>query len=388
MAGEETTNIRQELNYANAGMNLDQSVNQVKKGQLTYALNAAVENFDSNSVNYQNEPGNELCLNFPEGYHLIGTHFIAEKDKHVFFLTNPETGASEIGYMDNNDCIYHTLVSGACLNFNINNPIHKVVHKITNCTTEIYWTDGLNPRRYLDLENLPYITIPGGCEPRVTSEIDCNKLKIQPNFNTPELNVVDVTTGGDLQAGTYQFAIQYASAGGDPYSSYSSVTNPTPIANTQLTTPDFNYPVGRSIVVNITNLDLTGYFQYFNLAVIKTVNGITSVQLVGTYFIDKAEKQITYTGQNVSQIQLSTNDIFEKYPYYDIAQDLTVVQDVLVWDNLTSIDRVNYQQIANKINLKWQTYKLPANENYADALNATNLRGYLRDEVYASIPLN
>ena len=128
-----------------------------------------------------------------------------------------------------------------------------------------------------------------------TSEIDCNKLKIQPNFNIPQLAISDVINGGDLQAGTYQFAIQYASAAGDPYSSYYSITNPTPIADTQLTTPDFNYHVGKSIIVDVTNLDLTGYFEYFNVAVIKTVNAITSVELVGTYFIDKVSKQITYT---------------------------------------------------------------------------------------------
>lgn len=383
MAGEGTTNIVQEQNVARLGLNLDNTVNQVQKGQLTYALNAAIENFDSNSVNYQNEPANEFCLDFPENYHLIGTHFIAEKNKHIFFLANPETGDSQIGYMDNNDCVYRTYISAKCLNFNIHYPIHKAVHKITNCTTEVYWTDGLNARRYIDLESVPYVTIQKGCNAVDTDEIDCNKLKIQPNFNIPELAVVDITTGGDLQAGTYQFAIQYASATGDPYSSYYSVTNPTPIANTKLTTPDFNYQVGKSIILDIKNLDLTGYFEYFNVAVIKTVNGITSVELIGTYFIDKAEKQLTYTGQNVSQIRLTVNEIFEKYPYYDIAQDITSVQDVLVWDNLTSIDRINYQRIANQINLNWQTYKIPSTENYANEFNATNLRSYLRDEVYA-----
>ena len=160
MAGEGTTNIVQEQNVARLGLNLDNTVNQVQKGQLTYALNAAIENFDSNSVNYQNEPANEFCLDFPENYHLIGTHFIAEKNKHIFFLANPETGDSQIGYMDNNDCIYRTYINAVCLNFNINYPIHKVVHKITNCTTEIYWTDGINPRRFLDLTNLPYTTDP------------------------------------------------------------------------------------------------------------------------------------------------------------------------------------------------------------------------------------
>ncbi len=387
MADQRQSNIIQENNVARTGLNMDQTLNQVQKGQLTYALNAAVENYDSNSVNYQNEPGNELCLNFPEEYHLIGTHFINEQAKHIFFLTNPNTGASEIGYMSNNDCIYHTFISGNCLNFNINYPIHKSVHKITNCTTEVYWTDGLNPRRYINIDDVTssYKIEPGTdvCDNRTIPELDCNKLKIQPNFNIPALDVVDVNNTGNLTAGTYQFAIQYCDADGNAYTSYYSVTNPTPIANPQIITPDFNYPVGKAIILDISNIDVTGYFQYYNVAVIKTVNAITSVELVGTYFIDDSTNQITYTGQNQTQIRLTVDDIFEKFPYYDIAQDLTAVQDVLVWDNLTSIDRVNYQKIASQISLKWQTYKLPANENYADALNATNLRGYLRDEVYA-----
>jgi hypothetical protein len=385
MADQQQSNIRQEGNVARTGLNMDQSLNQVQQGQLTYALNASVENFDSNSVNYQNEPGNELCLNFPEDYHLIGEHAIIEKNKHIFFLTNPNTGASEIGYMDNNDCIYRTYVSGDCLNFNIDYPIHKAVHKITNCTTEIYWTDGLNPRRFMDLNNPPYKIVPGTdvCDNQTIPELDCNKLKVQPNFTIPQLTVVDVVNGGNLTAGTYQFAIQYCDVAGDAYTSYYSVTNPTPIAITTITTPDFNYPVGRSIVLNITNIDVTGYFTYYNIAVIKTVNDITSVELVGTYFIDDNFNQITYSGQNQTQIRLTINDIFEKFPYYEIAQDLTAVQDVLVWDNITSIDRVNYQQIANQITLNWQTYSLPADEDYSNPMNATNLRGYLRDEVYA-----
>jgi len=373
MAGEETTNqgnIKQNFNAAQTGLNMDQTLAQVPKGKLTYALNAAVENFDSDSVNYQNEGGNEFCLSFPEDYVLIGEHFIQEKNIHVFYLVNPNTGESQIGKMVNNDCIYLTVLAAPCLNFNTDNPIFKVVHRITNCTTEIYWTDGFNPRRFLDLDNVP------------TTDI-CNKLKIQPNFNIPQLDVLDVVTGGELTAGTYQFAIQYCDAMGFGYTSYYSVTNPVSIANTQITTADFNYPVNRSIRLNISNLETQGYFEYYNLAVIKDINAIESVELIGTYFIGAATNQITYTGQNQTQIRLSINDIFEKFPYYDVAQDVTAVQDILVWDQLTSNDRLNYQSIATQIALKWETYKLPATENYANEINTAELRGYLRDEVYA-----
>ena len=378
-------NIKSEYNVAATGLNLDNSVSQVAKGQLTYALNASVENFDASSINYQNEPGNESCVVFPSGFILIGKHFIVEQTKHIFFIVNPETNESQIGYMDNNDCVYRILVNATCLAFNVQYPIRKAVHKITNCTTELYWTDGLNPRRYLDINNIPYILQPGStlCYPVESNQIDCNQLKLQPNFNIPELAIVDVRNGGNLTAGTYQFAIQYSDASGNEYTSYYSVTNPTPIADISITTPNFNYDVGKSIVINITNLDATGQFQYFNLAVIKTVNNIPSVELVGTYFIDEANKNIIYTGQNDTQAKLTIFDIFQKYPYYEIAQDLTAVEDILVWDNITSIDRINYQSIASQIKLNWETYKLPANENYSDELNATNLRGYLRDEVYA-----
>jgi len=381
-------NINMDFNVASSGMNMDNSISQVAKGQLTYALNASVENFDANSVTYQNEQGNEFCLQFPTNYLLIGKHLIAEKNKHIFFIANPDTGDSEIGYMDNNDCIYHTLVNAKCLNFNIHYPIHKVVHKITNCTTEIYWTDGFNPRRYLDItpENLPWKLLPGSslCNPLYdVGNLDCNQLKIQPNFNIPELSIKKIVSGGNLIAGTYQFAIQYSDASGNPYTSFYSVTNPCPIADVHTTSNEFNYQVGRSINVNISNLDASGEFNYFNLAVIKTINGSISVNLIGTYSIDAISKTITYTGEDVTSESLSINDIFEKYPYYDIAQDLTAVQDVLVWDNLTSIDRINYQSIASQITLQWETYKLPATENYSDGFNATNLRGYLRDEVYA-----
>lgn len=391
------SNIRQEYNLGRVGLDMDSSVNQVQKGKLSYALNGALENFDSNSISYQNEPGNEACLEFPAGYHLIGSHFIQEKSKHIFFLTNPETGDSEIGYMDNNNCVYHTLCSetptgetvcanSPCLNFNINYPIHKAVHKITNCTTEVYWTDGLNPRRFINIEQVPYITTYVGdqnCDPIIEAVLDCNKLKVQPNFSIPSIEVTGTAVGGDLKAGTYQFAIQYSNASGDGYTSYYSVTNPTPIANTDVTTPNFDYAVGKSILLSIGNVDITGYFQYFNLAVIKTINNGTSVELVGTYKIEDKTTTVTYTGQNQTQIPLSLGDVLEKFPYYDIAQDVTNVQDIIVWDNLTSIDRINYQGIANKINLQWETYKLPAGNDYSDPFYATNLRGYLRDEVYA-----
>jgi len=380
---EQDSNIKQEFNTASVGLNQDQSANQVKKGALTYALNATIENFDANSVSYQNEGGNEFCLNFPADFVLIGKHFIPERNKHIFMLVNPETEESQIGYMDNTDCVYRTYATGGCLNFNVNYPIHKIVHKITNCSTEIYWADR-NGRRYMDLDNIPYLLQSGStlCDPKYGKELDCNQLKLQSNFSIPTLEIKDVVSGGNLIAGTVQFGIQYSDANGNPYTSYYSITNPTSISDPTITSMNFNYPVGKSVIVNISNLDSTGHFQYFNLVVIKTINAISTPELVGTYYIDNTQKQVIYTGQNVEAIKLSMEEVFEKFPTYDIAEDVTTVQDVIIWSGLTSIDRINYQSIANKIKLYWETWRIPSTENYATELNTTNFRSYLRDEVY------
>ncbi len=380
-------NVNIDYNNANTGLNQDNTLNQVKKGSLTYALNAVVENYDGNSVNYQNEPGNTSCIEFPKGYVLVGKHFIPEKNKQIFLLANPENGGSQIGYMQNNDCIYNVIGCSDCLEFDINNPVHKIVHKVSRYGTEIYWATKKG-RFYLDIDNPPRPLLSGSnlCDPKYKDkgcEIDCTKLKMQPNFTIPLINVTEVISGGENTAGTVQFYVQYADANSNPFTSYYGRTNPTPIADNNKVTVNFNYVVGKSIVLDIDNLDVTGQFEYFNLAVIKTVNGISTPELVGTYFIDRESIQITYSGQNKTQIQLSIEDIFEKFPFYDSADYVTTVQDILVWSGLTAAKRINYQEIASNIVVNWQTNKIPAGKDYSDEILATNSRGYLRDEVYA-----
>lgn len=370
---EERINISKNLTIARIGLDMDHSVNQIDTGKLTYALNASLESFLGDAVNYQNEMGNELCFEFPEGCVVVGKYSIPEESRHIFFLLNESTGISEIGWTFN-DCKYVTYISSECLNFNRLHPIQDVVHRQNGCSTEIYWTDNFNPRRFLDLQTPPY--------KEGTQEIDCNLLNVQPKFLIPELQIETVNSEGSITSGTYQFAIQYANGNGQAYTSFYSVTNPCPIFDPNKITLDYNYPVGKSINVKISNVDTSGFYDYFNLAVIKTVNNITSVELVGTYEIDKKEYLITYTGQNQTNIQLSINDIFQKYPYYEKAEGLTTAQDILIWYGLTTQERLSYQKIANKISLKWQTWRIPVSETYKEEINSVDLRGYMRDEVY------
>ena len=365
----EQNNINPNPNQAMLGLNTDSILQQVKPGTLTYALNAQVDSFDGQMVTYQNEQSNVLCSEFKTGYKVIGYHNIVEQNRVILFLTNPTTGDSEIGELkttmicDVNDptnlnaknnnnyvnngynctdlqevcqgeqpiltfyelfkklhpnvtapmqcCTYRTVINARCLNFNVNNPIHKAVHRIVNkCETEVYWADGLNPRRFINLDDLPFEKLLVGCDRVKTDQIDCDLMEVQPVITLPCVRPLVVSDGGNLIAGSYQFAIQYANSEGFGFTAYYSVTNPIGIFRFRYGL-DYNFQTDKSIKLHISNLDTS--FEYYNLAVIKTINGVTDVELVGTYEILKEDTEVTYSGNNKTQINLVIDDIFAKY---------------------------------------------------------------------------
>lgn len=368
------------------GLNLESILRQIKPGQLSYALNAQVESIDGQSIAYQNEIANEFCSLVPPGYQICGRHPIVEQDRTVLFLANEETGGSEIGVVSSS-CTYTTIVNQDCLDFSMSDPIMEIVHKITQCGTEVYWASK-HPRRFVDIDNLPYTqilnpTISDPCATTFLATIDCNRLNVQPNFNIPQITYKEVADDGNIIEGSYQFAIQYTNYQGDPYTSYYSIGVAVEIKDLLKVGPDFNYPTSKSIKLSITNIDTTGIYDYFNLAVIKTINNITSVDLVGIYRIDAPSQDVLYTGASKAEIKLSIDDIFQKYVYFDRASGVCTVQDVLVWSGLSTNERISYQDIASQVKLWWQTWRVPpTSKGYADALNSATLKQYNRDEVY------
>lgn len=371
------------------GLNTESVITQVKPGELTYALNAMVEGFDGMAVTYQNEIGNVECVTFPEGYKVIGVKNVTQLDTVYYFLTNPTTGFSQIGYSTLNSCVYNVLIDdnnalSDKLNFSILHPIHKVEVKTTNCSTQLYWTDKFNPRRYIDINNLPWKESGGSL---IVGQIDTNKMKVQPNFRVPKLTAEEVNIGGNLVEGTYQFAIQYADALGNGYTSYYSVTNEVRIFLDNKISQNFNEVTNKSITLSIDLLDTTGLYDYFNIAVIKSINAITTAELVGTYYIDGPTKTINYAGteQAGANIPITIEEIMSQSDYYDLAGNLCQVDQVLVWADLVKDEDISYQKIWNNVDLLWETWKVPYNqfEGYTNGINCANIQGYMRDEVYA-----
>lgn len=358
--------IGQLISVASCDINNPTNLNKVKTNQY---VNNGYNSIDPSCACTNSDENQEEILSFYELYKKL----------------NSDKLPPEI----NSCCTYTTLVQGPCLNFNINYPIHKVVHRIVdrnddgNCGTEIYWTDGLNGRRFMNLDDLPFSENIINCE-RVKSDVlDCDLLEVQPTLTIPCITPQVVGDGGSLIEGVYQFGIRYGNEKGEPYTAVYGITNEIGIFEDTYGF-NFNSPTNKSIKILVNNLDTK--FNYFDLIVIKTINGVADVELVGTYEITKSDMEITYTGNNKTPIKLTINDVFQRYPFYGNAANVESTGDLLLWSNLKGRERVNYQSIANNIDLEWVTYQIPYSDRlqdgYHNGVYTALFRGYMRDEVY------
>lgn len=394
MASEnnEIRDVNDKINYAKIGLNTDSIVTDVKGGYVTDALNAVIENYDGHSITYSNEAGSVFCFTCPSGYKVVGKVYIPQLSEVVYFLTNPTTNHSIVGYVLDNNCTFNSILDDTfpdsnLLNFNINYPILKIEVKTTNCSTQLYFTDAYNKRRYIDLNNLPWATtLIGGIPTPIVGQINTNLMLVQPNFSIMTITPTVVNIGGNLIEGTYQFAACYADVYSNQLTGFYNVTNPVSIFNNGVISPNFNDPTNKSISLSLDKLDTTGLYDYFNLAVIKTINGISTVDFVGTFNIQQEIFTFTYTGneQSNANIKLSITDIMEQFEYYDTASMLCQVDNQLVWGGLTKEDPYNYQSIWTKVNVGWGTWQVPYTEleDYSNGINSAILKGYMRDEVY------
>lgn len=421
-------NVSQPVN----GMNRDAHPMRLDDQSYSYALNAHVEGFDGNGFPIlQNDVSNILCTNFPTGYKPIGYTHIVEQERVIWYLTNSSTGASMLaetlrpgnckketstntitGACDDCGavittepiplekttqsacCDFHQLANDECLGFNINYPIISSEYRIKDCEIELFFTDGKSWRYIIfEYENdnigdhlkikqkfykvIGYEDAP--CEvPIYSTELDCNKLNVQPDSAVLCVEFLDLVSGGANRAGSYQFFVSYADELGNRLTPIVSSTNIIPIKTRDITF-ETNYVTDRAIKLKVHNLDPTGPYAYYNLIVAKTIDAFTSFYLAGTYPV--TQSVVTYTGNNESEPKLSENDIFQRPPYYASASDVTVSGNLIFWSGMKEYPKINIQRIANNVILYWQTTAIPE-AVYRNPINVNKFRGCMRDEVY------
>ena len=414
------------------GMNRDKAEFDLTNSEYSFMLNGNFQDeHGSGDINLQNEPSNIYCSGFKEGFKVVGHKFDINEDKTYFFLTNPTTGCSEIGYISsfhNFDgveqleetcgcnisvilenpledqvkvatCEYNTIISDycalidectGCLGFSIDYPIHESnIHlKDENSGRVLYWTDFNKPQRYLQLDRLYiYTQDVDDCTGEVVRTcLNCDKMRIFKLFDKPCLEVSRIQNGGNLRGGMYEVLISYCTQTGDEISDYYALTNPIPIFdenNNILDQTNLDYLTNQSIRINVTDLD--DKYEYYKIAVIyrNGLDGAISAKEQGIYPIGVTSISIsTLNDKKVLRII----DLLGRRVVYEKARGMASGNGYLFQYGLEAHREVNLQRVVNLLGsmVKWSTVQ--AEEDiYKDGAHVSNYLSYMRDEV---VPLS
>ena len=352
-------------NTFNKGMVKDYNETFVGDGLWTHARNAVNNSHDGQVGVLGNEPSNLYCLQLP--YTLIGCIHLAD-DRWAIFTTDDVH--SEIGIFDESACSYQKVINDDCLNFKRSNLITGVSRKRYDCERLVYWDDGLNPSRVMDLDNPPMQyteSIVDSCViKKYSNRLDCEKIRLAPLFDQPCLELSKGKGGGTLANGSYQVCMAYAVNG-------TKVTDYIGLSNVQSLFAHEN--INGSLDVTIKAIDKD--YDEFELVIISTVNMQTVAKRLGFYstgstviHVDNISAELISIP--IAHIPLRTEPIEKSDAMYN-------VNNYLLRVGTYSKYQFNYQKQANKIISKWVAVEYPA--DYYD--KGGNNPSFLRDEQYA-----
>jgi hypothetical protein len=409
------------------GMNRDSSSFEISKEYYTFALNANIQDEQgSGQVLLQNEPSNVKCTGFRSGYKVIGHKYDARDERVYFFLTNPTTGFSEIGFVSTlqeteilqpnesqvgqeievilenplenttqtSTCIYNPIISdecegigSACLNFSIYYPIKEANIQISHGKrgTTLWFTDNRNPQRYIDVSNPEqYTERTDPCDDEEQEIcLDCEKMRVFPLITKPCLEPRLVSGGGNLKAGVYEVLIGGSDEENNILTNLYSQTNVIPIFdknNVVLDQTLLDYQTNLAIGLDINSFDEK--YEFFTLVVLyrNGLDGSLSVHKLGPYNSSRTSVTID-TLQGTERIAIQ--DVIDLRPTYEKARGLAQSNGYLYHYGLTQHREVNLQPVINLLGgfAKWASYT--AKETlYSEAEGAAKYKSAMRDEVY------
>lgn len=409
------------------GMNKDADPSFVSDGMWTHARNATNNTDEGNIGTLSNEQSNVLCAtagatmpaNAVDKY-IIGTIQIFSDKWIVFTAGHDSTGIpvmSEIGLLETDRCIYRPIVQDACLKFDKRYLISGASREKEDCTWQVYWADGLNPDRVLNVgdpntwpgegytwvgqsninyysNGTSYMLWPGvkwkqictdetgtsetqpdvwpsghpiGC---ITcnniNQLDCDKIRLARLMETPCLKLTLGNQGGTLRNGTYFATIAY-SIKGQKVTDYFSQSN-----NQQIWTPQ---DLQGSLILEVEADSVN--FDEFILVIVQNINQGTVAKQIGIYSTRTKVIALDQIKEDLISVPLSQLPIVT--PVFEKCDQMSEVNNYLLRVGPTSKFDFNYQPLANLIRAKWASVEYPANYY----VKGGNKGSYLRDEVYA-----
>ena len=410
------------------GLTKDTDPSFIQEGMWNYARNAVNNTREGDVGTLSNEESNALCgiigsdLTVANNIVIIGAIPLFESKWIIFsaIYDGPfnKVFTSEIGLFEEEFCRYRPIVRDKCLNFSKFNLVSGASRERQDCTWQVYWADGNNPDRYLNIgdpklwPSLDYVWQGGldgsatinyysnGIDPRVlwpgvvweetcviqgtTTEIDpdhpdgnciicrpinkldCDETRLSSLVKTPCIDLSISSQQGLLLNGSYAVGLAY-SINDQKITNYFSLSYVQPV---------WNETDGKgSLEINIEDLD-SDHFDQYELSISYIIAGIVDYKILGYYSINT--KKIILDQISESLENTSAANIFQINPVIDTSEQITDANRYLLKIGPKSKFDFNYQPLANLIKSEWVSVEYPETYYKDGGSNA----GYLRDEVY------
>lgn len=213
--------------------------------------------------------------------------------------------------------------------------------------------------------------------------LDCDKLRIFPIFETPNIAVDSVQFGGRLKMGTYEFAVAYCDKLGIERTSYYSFTNKIKIFDEDLAKiGDKSNDGTTNYAIKLLLNSLDKRFSYYKIMYIHVdaVTATTTVYEEGVHPISESELLIT----SVDNAKPSTmNKLHAQKPTYNKWGGLAVANNYLFGYDYEIEEEWNLQPIGVLMGslMQWQS-NYATESFYKDGAVNEEYGGYMRDEIY------
>ncbi|MFO0089400.1 MAG: hypothetical protein ACK518_01060, partial [bacterium] len=362
----QNTGVPSVTNSFNKGLVKDFNETFIGEGLYTHARNAVNNSHDGNIGVIGNEPSNLLCINLP--FTLIGSIAMYD-DKWILFLTDDKSN-SEIGIFDESECSYTKIINSECLNFKSTHLITGVFRQRFDCERLIYWDDGLNPSRSLNIDEIPFIyteELQGSCIiKKFTNELDCEAIRLASLVNHPCIKISKGTVAGTLENGSYQACLAYTI-------NQVRITDYIGLSEVQ---PLFTHEdVSSSLEIEIIDVDKR--FDEFELVILANIEGQSLAKKMG--YFSTSQGKIYVDRYDSEFLNVPVSDVIFRSEPVEKTDAMFTVNNYLLRVGIYSKFKFNYQPLANEIRTRWVAVEYPANYYIKGGNNA----GYMRDEQYS-----
>jgi hypothetical protein len=384
-------------NKLTKGLVLDTFHTDVDNTVATYALNAQLEDQEGNHFHYGSEVGTTYIKNIPDNHVVIG-HINMERNETLLFTTDGTN--SNIGILSRKDDLTYEYIrqiddsnQTTKLGFKKDTYIRGSYRLLNGCDKIIYFVDGINKDRRINLSQLKNYKLENG-----QWNIDELDLQRQIYVNAPNASVVN---SGALAVGSYAVVIriydenlqlitqsdisQQVVLSGKQLVRKEAVLIQhfdTPLLNTDSSTGALNGEIFEEIDggiisskkgIKVTATSLPQDYPYAKIVIIaaNVSNDKSAFELPALLSTNGIDYTITSL-DGASRVDLDS--VYVDPVIYDTSQHIEIVDKRLIRANVKTryYDYSDFQSYANNVELKWISKPYVENES-----------SFQSDEIYA-----